>query len=153
MSGSPSDEEKALALQDKVRGQYIWFQHDQHSYYITDPATIERAKSFFEPARTSRKDEEPAAGGSDEAQIEKLQVRIELFQEQLAKARASNAPQSSEGILEKKISELQRQISVLQAKGGQRQGRATEEASQKVRKLLENALQKGLAKSVSPGIK
>jgi beta-lactamase regulating signal transducer with metallopeptidase domain len=48
LNGSTSDIQRARRLQDKVKGDFIWFEHDLKFYYITDRAIVERAKEARE---------------------------------------------------------------------------------------------------------
>ena len=47
MSGSGEDMQHAKSLSDKIPGDFIWFERDEKSYIIRDPATIDRAKKLW----------------------------------------------------------------------------------------------------------
>src|SRR6185437_14881019 len=47
MSGNSEDVEHATSLRNKIKGDYIWFQHDEKNYVIRDQATVQRAKDLF----------------------------------------------------------------------------------------------------------
>ena len=47
MSGDQEDLQHARALRGKINGDFIWFERDEKSYVITDPAFLDRVKTLL----------------------------------------------------------------------------------------------------------
>ncbi|HEY7303713.1 MAG TPA: M56 family metallopeptidase [Bryobacteraceae bacterium] len=83
MSGAMQDAEQARALRSKIHGEYVWFLHDGKAFFVTDAATIERAKALFRPQEElGRKQAElgakQAALGEQQARLGQQQAGVAI---------------------------------------------------------------------------
>jgi DNA repair exonuclease SbcCD ATPase subunit len=147
MNGSSSDARRARSLRDKVGGDYIWFERDLKFYYITDPATVARAKELFRPqeelgrkqaelgeqqaklgeqqAKLGEEQARVAVRGDFSSQMKDLKRQIEVLEKQEAARKGFTAEDL--GDLQGKIGDLQGQIGDLQAKVGEEQSKLGEQ--------------------------
>ena len=137
MSGSEEDVEHARELRKKISGDFIWFERDEKSYIITDPAFIAKAKALFAPeeALAKQQDElgrqQEALGKQQEAlgnRMEDVKVKIRDIAPQLEEVRghlkelqASGATQRDLGRVQEQLGELQRRVGEFQRDAGVQQ--------------------------------
>jgi beta-lactamase regulating signal transducer with metallopeptidase domain len=137
MSGSDEDLQHALRLSKNIKADLIWFERDEKSYLITDPAFIARARALFAPEdELSRKQDElgrqqDELGRQQDAlgeQSEKIKVTVpditpdlERILAHLKELEAGGASQSELGHIQAQIGQLQAQIGHFQADGGRQQ--------------------------------
>jgi len=126
MSGSGEDREHAESLRGKIPGDFIWFEHDEKSYIIRDPATVDRAKKLLAPEHDLsqqqedlRKKEEALGNQMREQMQQKMDVRVKVpdvsaqlqkLQDEVKKLSASGATMQQLGDLQREIGDLQRQL-------------------------------------------
>jgi len=142
MSGSSQDVRHAQKLKKQIPGDFIWFQRDEKSYIIRDPATVDRARKLWAPQEELGKKQEElgkqqeALGKQQEelgARMEKVQVKVPDLTAQVDKLRAelkslsSGATQEQIGKLQSEIGELQSQLGEVQSHAGDQQGKLGEE--------------------------
>ncbi len=142
MSGSSQDVRHAQKLRKQIPGDFIWFQRDEKSYIIRDPATVDRARKLWAPQEELGKKQEElgkqqeALGKQQEelgARMEKVQVKVPDLTAQVDKLRAelkslsSGATQEQIGKLQSEIGELQSQLGEVQSHAGDQQGKLGEE--------------------------
>lgn len=137
MSGNNEDLQHALALRKNIKGDLIWFERDEKSYVITDPAFISKAVALFAPQEElGRKQEDlgkqqEELGRQQEAlgdQMEKVSVKVpditpelERIQSRLKELQASGATQDELGRLQNELGKLQNEIGRLQSGAGRQQ--------------------------------
>lgn len=129
MSGNSEDVEHATSLRNKIKGDYIWFQHDEKNYVIRDKATVDRAKELFK-AEGELGQKQDALGKQQEAlgdqqrelskKMEAVYVQIPDMSADMQKLEAQ-IKQLSGGGTEQQLGDLQRQIGELQHKIGESQ--------------------------------
>jgi beta-lactamase regulating signal transducer with metallopeptidase domain len=142
MSGSVGDARHVQELRKKIPGDFIWFQHDEKNYVITDPAVIQRAKKLWEPQEElGRKQEElgkqqEALGAQQEAlgkKMEEVHVKVPDMSADLDKLKAElkqlsdGGTQEQLGNLQSEIGDLQSKLGDLQSHAGDQQGKLGEE--------------------------
>jgi bla regulator protein blaR1 len=126
MSGSGEDREHAESLRGKIPGDFIWFERDEKSYIIRDPATVDRAKKLLAPEHDLsqqqedlRKKEEALGNQMREQMQQKMDVRVKVpdvsaqlqkLQDEVKKLSASGATMQQLGELQREIGDLQRQL-------------------------------------------
>ena len=118
MSGDSEDVEHATSLRNKIKGDYIWFQHDEKNYVIRDKATVERAKELFKTEEELSQKQE-ALGKQQQAlgdQQRDLSKKMEAVRVQIPDMSAdiqkleSQAKQLGAGGTQQQLGDLQRQI-------------------------------------------
>lgn len=138
MSGDSEDVEHATSLRDKIKGDYIWFQHDEKNYVIRDQATVLRAKALFK-AEEELGQKQEALGKQQEAlgdqqrelgkKMEAVHVQIPDMSADMQKLEAQ-MKQLSAGGTQQQLGDLQRQIAELQHKIGESQYQAGDQQRQ-----------------------
>jgi|GEM_PF-441001 len=134
MSGSGEDVEHAQRLRKKMGGgDLIWFERDEKSYVITDPAFIAKAKALFAPQEELGKQQEElgrqqeALGKQQEAlgnQMEDVKVKIQDITPQLEEVRARLKELQSTGATQRELGRLQGELGRLQGEVGRFQAEA-----------------------------
>ena len=127
MSGSEEDIEHAKSLGDKIPGEFIWFERDEKSYIIRDPATIDRAKKLWAPQHDVSEQEEElrkkeeALGKQMREQVQQkmadvrvklpdLTAQLQKLQDEVKNLSASGATIEQLGDLQREVGELQRAL-------------------------------------------
>ena len=134
MSGSGEDVEHAQRLRKKMGGgDLIWFERDEKSYVITDPAFIAKAKALFAPEEELGKQQEElgrqqeALGKQQEAlgnQMEDVKVKIQDITPQLEEVRARLKELQATGATQRELGQLQGELGRLQGEVGRFQAEA-----------------------------
>jgi beta-lactamase regulating signal transducer with metallopeptidase domain len=133
MSGSDEDLNHARNLRKKMGGDFIWFERDEKSYVITDPAFIAKAKALFAPEEELGKQQEElgrqqeALGKQQEAlgnQMEDVKVKIQDITPQLEEVRARLKELQSTGATQRELGRLQGELGRLQGEVGRFQAEA-----------------------------
>ena len=134
MSGSDEDVEHAQRLRKKMGGgDLIWFERDEKSYVITDPAFIAKAKALFAPEEELGKQQEELGrqqeelGKQQEAlgnQMEDVKVKMHDITPQLEEVRARMKELQSTGATQRELGELQSELGRLQGEVGRFQAQA-----------------------------
>src|SRR5579864_3375210 len=133
MSGSDEDLNHARNLRKKMNGDFIWFERDEKSYVITDPAFIAKAKALFAPEEELGKQQEElgrqqeALGQQQEAlgsQMEDVKVKIQDITPQLEEVRARLKELQATGATQRDLGQLQGELGRLQGEVGRFQARA-----------------------------
>ena len=137
MSGSSEDARHAEKLKKTIPGDFIWFERDEKSYIIQDPATIERARKLWAPQEELGKKQEELGkqqeelGKQQEAlgkKMEEVRVQVPDMTAELDKLKAELKALSSGATVEQ-VGNLQSEIGELQSKIGEIQSHAGEEQS------------------------
>ncbi len=157
MSGSEEDVQHARALRGKINGDFIWFERDEKSYVITDPAFLTRVNALFAPLDELSKQQDALGRQQDElgrqqdelgrqqdelgkkmdavsVQVPDISPELERIHAELKQLQASGATQNQLGRIQARIGELQSRIGRLQSGAGQQQstiGRQQSELGQK----------------------
>ncbi|MGE5325044.1 MAG: M56 family metallopeptidase, partial [Actinomycetota bacterium] len=137
MSGDEEDLQHARRLREKIKSDFIWFQHDEKSYVITDPAFLARVSALFAPGEELSRQQDELGRQQDElgrqqdamgGQMEKIKVKapdirpeLEQIRMQLKELQSSGATQRELGRVQSRIGELQRQIGRLESDAGRQQ--------------------------------
>lgn len=137
MSGSNEDLQHALALRKKINGDFVWFERDEKSYIITDPAFIAKAVALFAPQNELGRKQDELGRQQDELgrqqdalgeQMEKITVKVpditaelERIRANLKELEASGATQSELGSIQSKLGELQSRVGQFQSEAGRQQ--------------------------------
>lgn len=137
MSGNDEDLSHARALHKKINGDFIWFERDEKSYVITDPAFMQKVNALFAPEDELAKKQDELGRQQDELgrqqdalgeQMDKATVKVpditpdlERIRARLKELEASGATQSELGRVQSQIGELQGQIGRLQSQIGTQQ--------------------------------
>lgn len=134
MSGSEEDVEHAQRLRKKMGGgDLIWFERDEKSYVITDPAFIAKTKVLFAPEEELGKQQEElgrqqeALGKQQEAlgnQMEDVKVKIHDITPQLEEIRARMKELQATGATQRELGQLQGELGRLQGEVGRFQAQA-----------------------------
>ena len=133
MSGSDEDLNHARNLRKKMGGDFIWFERDEKSYVITDPAFIAKAKALFAPEEELGKQQEElgrqqeALGKQQEAlgnQMEDVKVKIQDITPQLEEVRARMKELQATGATQRELGQLQGELGRLQGEVGRFQAQA-----------------------------
>ena len=134
MSGDDEDFHHAKELRSKLGKDLIWFERDEKSYVITDPAFIAKAKALFGPMDELSKQQDElgrqqdALGKQQDAlgeQMDKVSVKppdvtedLQRIQARLKELQATGATQSELGEVQRELGELQRRIGEVQRDAG-----------------------------------
>lgn len=137
MSGDDEDLQHARRLRQTIKSDFIWFERDEKSYVITDPAFLARVTALFAPQEELSKQQDALGRQQDELgrqmdalgeQMEKVKVQIPDIRPQLERIRMrlkelqdSGATQSELGRVQSEVGELQSQIGRLQSVAGRQQ--------------------------------
>jgi hypothetical protein len=142
MSGSQEDARHVEKLRKQIQGDSIWFERDEKSYIVRDPATIDRARKLWAPQEELGKKQEElgkqqeALGKQQEelgARMEKIHVKVPDMTAELDKLKAelkqlsSSATPEQIGNVQSEIGELQSKIGEIQSQAGDQQGKLGEE--------------------------
>jgi bla regulator protein blaR1 len=138
MSGDREDAEHARALRKKIAGDFIWFERDERSYIISDPATVDRAKKLWKPDEELEKQQndlgkqqedlakqaEEAAKKVDEMKIKvpDLSAEMQKVEEAMKKLYAEGGTVNELGDLQSQIGELQSRIAEIESSVGRTAG-------------------------------
>jgi beta-lactamase regulating signal transducer with metallopeptidase domain len=124
MSGSGEDKQHAKSLSDKIPGDFIWFERDEKSYIIRDPATIDRAKKLWAQQNdvSRQQDElrkkEEALGKQMREQVQQkmadVRVKVPDLTAQLQKLQYEVKNLSASGATMQQLGDLQREVGELQ---------------------------------------
>lgn len=155
MSGSMEDLRRARSLRVGREG-LLYVRHGRADYVIRDAATLRRAESIFEPqqalgARQAELGSRQAALGSRQAALGAEQARLGLRQAGAspdradALARQQDALGRQQDALGRQQDELGRQQDAL----GREQDRLARDAEARLRMLLADAIQSGVARRVN----
>jgi bla regulator protein blaR1 len=157
MSGDEEDIQHARALRRKINGDFIWFERDEKSYVITDPAFLARVNALFAPQDELSKQQDALGRQQDELgrqqdelgrqqdevgkQMDAVAVKVpdispdlERIHARLKQFQSSGATQSELGSVQSQLGELQSRVGHLQSQAGQQQsliGRQQSELGQK----------------------
>jgi hypothetical protein len=144
MSGDEEDLQHARSLRGKINGDFIWFEHDEKPYVITDPAFLSQVKNLFAPQEELEKQQDALGRQQDELgrqqdelgrqqdelgdKMEAVSVKVpdispdlERIHARLKQLQASGATQSELGSVQSQIGELQSRLGRLQSQAGQQQ--------------------------------
>src|SRR6185312_10222946 len=83
MSGDQEDLQHARSLRGKINGDFIWFERDEKSYVITDPAFLDRVKTLFAPQEELEKQQD--ALGRQQDDLGRQQDELGRQQDELGK--------------------------------------------------------------------
>ena len=137
MSGSTQDIRHVKKLKEQIPGDFIWFQRDEKSYIIRDPATVDRARGFWTPQEELGKKQEElgkqqeALGKQQEelgAKMEQIRVNVPDMTIELDRLKAKLQKLGPTATMEQ-IGDLQSEIGELQSKIGEIQSHAGEQQS------------------------
>lgn len=159
MSGSNEDLQHALALRKKINGDFVWFERDEKSYIITDPAFIAKAVALFAPQNELGRKQDELGRQQDELgrqqdalgeQMEKITVKVpditaelERIRANLKELQASGATQTELGSIQSKLGELQSRIGQFQSDAGRQQSGIGRQQSELGKKQGELGKQQG----------
>jgi len=161
MSGNEEDLQHARALRKSITSDFIWFERDEKSYVITDPAFLGRVQALFAPQEELEKQQDALGRQQDELgrqqdelgrqqdemgkQMDGVSVKVpdispdlERIHARLKQLQASGATQNELGSIQSQIGELQSRLGRLQSEAGQHQsgfGRQQSELGAKQRDL------------------
>lgn len=137
MSGDDEDLQHARRLSKKINGDFIWFERDEKSYVITDPAFLGQVKALFAPQEELEKKQDALGEQQDELgrqqdalgeQMEKISLKVpditpelERIHAQLKELQATGATQTQLGSVQSRIGALQTQLGRLQSEAGRQQ--------------------------------
>ena len=135
--GSQEDARRAESLRDTIQGDYIWFKHDSKFYVITDPQTVQRAKTILMTAEIEQKElsarqaelsAQQSELGAQQAQLGEQQSRVTVNPPNLTIAldelRARLDISAARGLRQEDLAALQPGIAGLQARLGESQAQA-----------------------------
>lgn len=123
MSGSEEDRQHAESLRGKIPGDFIWFERDEKSYVIRDPATVDRAKKLWAPEhdlsqqqQELQKKEEALGSQMREQFQQKTDVRVKVpdLSSQIQKLQDEAKNLSGSGATMQQLGDLQREVGELQ---------------------------------------
>jgi beta-lactamase regulating signal transducer with metallopeptidase domain len=159
MSGDDEDLHHAQELRKKLGKDLIWFERDEKSYVITDPAFIAKAKALFAPEEALAKQqdelgrEQDALGKQQDAfgeQMDKVSVKppditadLQRIQARLKELEASGATQRELGDVQRELGELQRRVGEVQRDAGVQQAAIGRQQSELGRKQGELGRRQG----------
>jgi beta-lactamase regulating signal transducer with metallopeptidase domain len=160
MSGSGEDMEHAKSLRDKIPGDFIWFEHDEKSYIIRDPATVARAKQLWAGSDSFAKQQEALRKKQEElgkemreevqqkmnelrVKIPDLTAEIQKLQSEVKDLNASGATLQQLGDLQKEVGELQRELGETRWQAGSQMDDLGRQAGELGRQMGELGRQEG----------
>ncbi len=139
MSGDDEDFHHAKELRKKLGTDLIWFERDEKSYVITDPAFIAKAKALFTPedALSKQQDElsrqqdalskqqDFLSGAQDNVKVKVPDISpdIKRVQQELDTLRQNGATQNELGRLQSELGRLQSRIGTFQSDAGVEQSK------------------------------
>lgn len=141
MSGNADsqDVEHATALRGQIKGDFIWFQHDEKSYVIRDQNLVNQAKGFFKPEeelgqkQQALGKQQQALGDQQRALGDKMRdvhVTVPDLSADMEKLEAQMKQLSASGGTQQQLGDLQRQLGELMRKLGQNQNQAGDQQRQ-----------------------
>ncbi len=159
-SGSDEDMQHAKSLQDKIPGDFIWFERDDKSYIIRDQATIDRAKQLWANRDDFAKQQEAFRKKQEEfgkemreqvqqkmadirVNIPDLTAEIQKLQSEVKNLNASGATLQQLGDLQKEVGELQRQLGETRWQSGNEMNDLGRQAGDLGRQMGELGRQEG----------
>lgn len=153
MSGDKEDLQHARRLSEKINGDFVWFERDEKSYVITDPAFLGQVKALFAPQEELEKKQDALGRQQDELgrqqdalgeQMEKVSLKVpditpelERIHAQLKELQATGATQTQLGSVQTRIGALQAQLGRLQSEAGRQQSVIGRQQSELGRKQSE----------------
>ena len=159
MSGDRDDAEHARALKRKIPGDFIWFERDEKSYIVSDPATVSRAKQLWQPnedlekqqKELGKQQEELGRQAEDAAKkIEEMKIKVpdltaemQKVEEAMKKLNAEGGTMHEIGDLQRQMGEIQREIGEAQRDAGRTAGEMGREQGEWGRKMGEIGRQQG----------
>lgn len=159
MSGSNGDLQHALALRKKINSDFVWFERDEKSYIITDPAFIAKALALFAPEEELGKKQSELGRQQNElgrqedalgSEMEKISVKVpditadlERIRARLKELEASGGTQSELGRIQSKLGELQSRVGQFQSEAGRQQSGIGRQQSELGKKQGELGRQQG----------
>lgn len=157
MNGSMGDLAEARRLQRNAE-ELLWFRKGKAGYVVRDPAVLANFRSAFD--EVTRLGDAQAEVGGRQSELGEQQSKLGLRQGEiamkLAELSASNAngeklaalDAQQRGIAEQMefLSERQQSLGREQSALGQKQAMTSARAEQQARKLMEEAIARGLAK-------
>ena len=142
MSGTAEDARHVEKLRKRIPGDFIWFERDEKSYIIRDPATVNRARQLWAPQEELGKKQE-ALGKQQEAlgkqqeelgsRMQQVRVKVPDITAELDRVKAElqqlgpSATAEQVGKLQAEIGELQAKVGQVQANAGEEQGKLGEQ--------------------------
>ncbi|HEV2489542.1 MAG TPA: M56 family metallopeptidase [Candidatus Acidoferrales bacterium] len=134
MSGSEEDLQHARNLRKKINGDFIWFEHDEKSYIITDQDFIAKAKALFAPEEALGKQQDELGRQQDElgrqqdalgekmdgvkVKIRDITPELEQIRARMKELEATGATQEELGRLQSRLGELQSEVGHSQSEAG-----------------------------------
>ncbi|MGC2419059.1 MAG: M56 family metallopeptidase, partial [Candidatus Acidiferrales bacterium] len=160
MSGSGEDMQHAKSLQGKIPGDFIWFERDEKSYVIRDPATVDRAKQLWagsgdfakQQEVLRKKQEELGKEMREQVQQEMNELRVKIpdhtaeiqkLQSEVKDLNASGATLQQLGDLQKEVGELQRELGETRWQAGSQMNDLGRQAGDLGRQMGELGRQEG----------
>lgn len=133
MSGDEEDLHHAQNLRKKLGKDLIWFERDEKSYVITDPAFIAKAQALFAPEEALSKQQDELGRQQDELgrqqdalgeQMDKVSVKPPDVTEDLQRVQARLKELQATGATQRELGELQSELGRLQSEVGRVQSQA-----------------------------
>jgi beta-lactamase regulating signal transducer with metallopeptidase domain len=134
MSGGSQDVEHATALRSTIKGDFIWFQHDEKSYIIRDQNLVNQAKAFYKPEQdlgAKQRDlgaQQRALGDQQRDLGQKMRdvhvtvpdmsADLQKLQDQLKQLSASGATEQQVGEAERQLGEMMRKLGQTHSQAG-----------------------------------
>ncbi|MGA8870430.1 MAG: M56 family metallopeptidase, partial [Candidatus Acidiferrales bacterium] len=160
MSGSGEDMQHAKSLQGKIPGDFIWFERDEKSYIIRDPATVDSAKQLWAGSGDFAKQQEVLRKKQEElgkemreqvqqkmnelrVKIPDLTAEIQKLQSEVKDLNASGATLQQLGDLQKEVGELQRELGETRWQAGSQMNDLGRQAGDLGRQMGELGRQEG----------
>ncbi|MFZ0700954.1 MAG: M56 family metallopeptidase, partial [Candidatus Acidiferrales bacterium] len=146
MSGDDEDFRHARELRKKLGSDLIWFERDEKSYVITDPAFIAKAKALFAPEDALSKQQDELSRQQDalskqqdalsdkmdnvKVKVPDISPDIKRVQDELDALRQNGGTQSELGRLQSELGQLQSQVGRFQSDAGVQQSRIGQQQSE-----------------------
>jgi bla regulator protein BlaR1 len=159
MSGDRDDAEHARALKKKIPGDFIWFERDEKSYIISDPAIVNRAKQLWQPGEDLEKQQkdlgkqqEDLAKQAEDAEkkIEDMKIKLpdltaemQKVEEAMRKLNTEGGTLNEIGDLQSQMGEIQREIGEVESRVGRTAGQFGREQGEWGRKMGELGRKQG----------
>ncbi|HEV2287428.1 MAG TPA: M56 family metallopeptidase [Candidatus Acidoferrales bacterium] len=137
MSGDDEDLQHARALRQKLGKDLIWFERDEKSYVITDPAFIAQAKALFAPEDELSKQEDELSRQQDalskqqdalgekmdavKVKVPDISPELQRVKAELDALRANGGTQSDLGRIQSELGRLQSEVGRFQSDAGVQQ--------------------------------
>lgn len=159
--------DRVKSLREKIRGNFIWFRLKGKTYITTDPGTVSRGASLFEPfekliaqqeelghgesllgeqQRKLREEQSPVREEQSQVRMKGIDVtdfltQLQEIEAQLKEISATGATQQQLSILQSRVSDLRVQIATLRsrAEAGESKIRGQRAALGQQRALLARA--------------